>query len=169
MLQPVPEQSPSERFDAGFYRRYYRDPQTRVVTPGEMSRRANFIAAFMRHLELEVRSILDIGCGLGLLRRQLLRPNDLVICYDVLQYLDDREAGAAMRNLGQLCGGALHFGVLTREDWDRYCDKRLTDRDVHLRPSDWYRRRLAPSFLNAGSGMFVRRGTIAQLWDLDRL
>jgi predicted TPR repeat methyltransferase len=168
-----------------------------------MSRRANFIAAFMRHLELEVRSILDIGCGLGLLRRQLLRrfpgaqytglevspylcerygwelgsadtyrsrrPYDLVICYDVLQYLDDREAGAAMRNLGQLCAGALHFGALTREDWDRYCDKRLTDRDVHLRPSDWYRRRLAAAFLNAGSGMFVRRGTIAQLWDLDRI
>jgi SAM-dependent methyltransferase len=203
MLPPVPEQSPSERFDAGFYRRYYRDPQTRVVTPAEMSRRANFIAAFMRHLELEVRSILDIGCGLGLLKRQLLRrfpgaaytglevspylcerygweagsaatyrarrPYDLVICYDVLQYLDEREAGAAMRNLGQLCAAALHFGVLTREDWERYCDKRLTDREVNLRPSDWYRRRLAPAFLNAGSGMFVRRGTIAQLWDLDRI
>ncbi len=151
MLPSVPEQSPSERFDAGFYRRYYRDPQTRVVTPAEMSRRANFIAAFMRHLELEVRSILDIGCGLGLLKRQLLRrfPGatytglevspylcerygweagsaatyrarrhyDLVICYDVLQYLDEREAGAAMRNLGQLCAAALHFVVLTREDW----------------------------------------------------
>ncbi len=45
----------------------------------------------------------------------------------------------------------------------------MTDRDVNLRPSDWYRRRLAPAFLNAGSGMFVRRGTIAQLWDLDRI
>ena len=29
MLPPVPEQSPSERFDAGFYRRYYRDPNKR--------------------------------------------------------------------------------------------------------------------------------------------
>lgn len=199
----MPERSPPERFGADFYRRYYRDPLTRVVTREEMSRRADFVAAFMRHMELEVRSILDLGCGLGLMRRQLQRrlpgatytglevsaylcdrygwvqgsaasyrpaqPFDLVICHDVLQYLDDAEAEAALRNLGRLCNHAMHFSVLTREDWERHCDRRLTDRDVHLRPGDWYRSRLARRFVNAGSGMFVRRGTMAQLWDLDRI
>jgi len=31
------------------------------------------------------------------------RSFDLVICYDVLQYLTAREAAAALRNLGRLC------------------------------------------------------------------
>jgi predicted TPR repeat methyltransferase len=152
---------------------------------------------------LRVRSILDVGCGLGLMRDQLVRhfpgarytglevseylcrqhgweqgsaatydPGrsfDLVICYDVLQYLETRAAAAALRNLGRLCRGVLHFGVLTQEDWDHYCDQRNTDRNVHMRPALWYRRRLAPCFINAGSGMFVRRGAPVHLWELDQV
>ena len=92
-----------------------------------------------------------------------------MICYDVLQYLDTRPAAAALRNLARLCHGVLHFGALTQEDWDLYCDQRNTDRDVHLRPGAWYRRRLAPAFINAGSGMFVRRGAAVHLWELDQV
>lgn len=194
---------PADRFDASFYRRFYLDPRTRVVTPAEMARRADLVAAFVRHGELRVRTILDLGCGLGLMRAQLLRhfprarytgveasgylcerygwqqasaasfeakrPFDLVVCYDVLQYLSAREAAAAIRNLARLCAGVLHFGVLTREDWELYCDKRTTDRNVHIRPGNWYRRRLAPAFINAGSGMFVRRGAPVHLWELDQV
>lgn len=168
-----------------------------------MARRADLVAAFVRHAELPVRSILDIGCGLGLMRTQLLRhfpkarytglevseylcrrhgwqhgsaatfraeqPFDLVICYDVLQYLSSREAAAALRNLGVLCTGVLHFGVLTEEDWNLYCDKRRTDRSVSIRPGRWYRRRLANEFINAGSGMFVRRGAPVHLWELEQV
>jgi 2-polyprenyl-3-methyl-5-hydroxy-6-metoxy-1,4-benzoquinol methylase len=193
----------ARQFDAGFYRRFYLNPRTRVVTPAEMARRADLVAAFVRHGELPVKSILDVGCGLGLMREQLLRhfPKaryvglevseylcarhgweqgsiatfqhdrafDLVICYDVLQYLDARQAGAALRNLAQLCEGVLHFGVLTQEDWELYCDKRRTDRNVYVRPASWYRRRLARAFINAGSGMFVRRGAPMHLWELDQV
>jgi SAM-dependent methyltransferase len=192
-----------ERFGVEFYRRYYRNPKTRVVTPAEMPRRADLIAAFVRHAELPVRSMLDIGCGLGLMRAQLLRhfpkarytglevseylcrrhgwqhgsaatfraerPFDLVICYDVLQYLSSREAAAALRNLGALCAGVLHFGVLTEEDWNLYCDKRRTDRSVAIRRGRWYRSRLANEFINAGSGMFVRRGAPIHLWELEQV
>lgn len=194
---------PDELFDAGFYRRFYLDPRTRVVTPTEMARRADLVAAFVRHGELRVRSILDVGCGLGLMRKQLQRhfprarytglevsqylcdkhgwvqgsiatfdpgqSYDLVICYDVMQYLEARPAAAALRNLARLCAGVLHFGALTQEDWDLYCDKRRTDRNVHIRPAIWYRRRLARSFINAGSGMFVRRGAPIHLWELDQV
>jgi SAM-dependent methyltransferase len=198
-----PPDSTDERFDAGFYRRFYVDPKTRVVTRAEMTRRADLVAAFARHGEWPVRSILDVGCGLGLMRDALLRhfprarytglevseylcrkhgwvqasaatfrsaqPFDLVICYDVMQYLGAREAAAALRNLARLCVGLLHFGALTREDWDLYCDKRRTDRQVQIRPAHWYRKRLAVSFINAGSGMFVRRGAPIHLWELDQV
>jgi len=97
------------------------------------------------------------------------RAYDLVICYDVLQYLQARPAAAALRNLARLCTGVLHFGALTQEDWELYCDKRRTDRNVHVRPGDWYRRRLARAFINAGSGMFVRRGAPLHLWELDQV
>jgi SAM-dependent methyltransferase len=199
----VATRTAARRFDAGFYRRYYLNPRTRVVTAAGMVRRADLVAAFVRHGELTVRSILDVGCGLGLMREQLLRhfpkaryvglevseylcarhgwiegsvatfeperPFDLVICYDVLQYLDSRPAAAALRNLARLCEGVLHFGVLTQEDWELYCDKRRTDRKVHVRPATWYRRRLARAFINAGSGMFVRRGAPVHLWELDQV
>lgn len=194
---------PFRQFDAGFYRRFYLNPRSRVVTAAEMSRRADLVAAFVRHGQLPVRSILDVGCGLGLMRKQLERhfpragytglevseylcrkhgwiqasiatfdsgrPFDLVVCYDVMQYLEARPAAAALRNLARLCVGVLHFGALTQEDWDLYCDKRRTDRNVHVRPADWYRRRLARSFINAGSGMFVRRGAPIHLWELDQV
>jgi predicted TPR repeat methyltransferase len=194
---------PPEPFGEAFFRRFYLNPKTRVVTQREMVRRANLIAAFVQHGELEVRSILDVGCGLGLLRDQLLRhfpkakytglevsqylcdkhgwtqgsahtfesprPFDLVVCYDVFQYLPVRPAAAGLRNLARLSQGVLHFGALTREDWELYCDKRRTDRNVHIRPAEWYRKRLARSFINAGSGMFVRRGAPVHLWELDQV
>ena len=187
----VPRSSP-ERFDASFYRRFYLDRRTRVVTRAEMTRRADLVAAFVRHGEYRVRTILDVGCGKGFLLHDFTevsrylcerhgwqqgsaatfespRPFDLVICYDVLQYLTAREAAAALRNLGRLCAGVLHFGVLTTQDWELYCDRTNTDRDVHIRPGSWYRHRLAPAFINAGSGMFVRRGAPIHLWELDQV
>jgi predicted TPR repeat methyltransferase len=168
-----------------------------------MTRRAELIAAFARHVELPVRRILDAGCGLGLMRTTLARrfprarytglelspylcgrfgwqqgslatwtsarPFDLVVCYDVLQYLGPRDAAAAMRNLGRLCSGVLHFSALTLEDWRAYCDRRRTDRAVHLRPADWYFSRLNRAFVNAGAGMFVRRDAPLHLWALEQL
>jgi len=65
--------STSQSFDAGYYRRFYVNPRTRVTTPEESSRRAALIAAVVRQLELPVNRILDAGCGLGLMRAGLLQ------------------------------------------------------------------------------------------------
>ena len=93
---------------------------------------------------------------------------DLVICYDVLQYLADREARRAMANLARLTRRVLYFSALTQEDWAHHCDQSCTDGDVHLRPAAWYRERLERRFISLGGGMQLKRGVATQLWELER-
>jgi SAM-dependent methyltransferase len=96
-------------------------------------------------------------------------PFDLVICHDVLQYLDDdREAARALGNLGRLSRGALYFSVLTTGDWRRNADRARTDSRVRLRPAAWYKARLLRHFRPVGGGLLVRRGYEPLLWELER-
>ena len=94
-------------------------------------------------------------------------PFDLVICYDVLQYLDARAATRALANFGRLCRGVLYFSALTRFDYQHNCDRSRTDPDVHLRSARWYRERLARQFREAGLGFWLRRGAPLTLWELE--
>ena len=96
------------------------------------------------------------------------RRFDLVVCQDVLQYLDDTEAERAIDNLARHCRGALFFGALTREDWEENCDQARTDGSGYLREGAWYRRRLAPAFTCAGGGLFVARRAGVVTFELDR-
>lgn len=96
------------------------------------------------------------------------RPSDLVICYDVLQYLDDRNAGRAIANLARLTQAALYLSALTREDWRDNCDRSRTDRSVHLRSADWYRSRLRRHFRYLGFGVWLRKDVTPLLWELER-
>ena len=189
-------------FDAAYFRKFYRNTGTRVVTPAEMRTRARLIAAILGQAAIPVRSILDAGCGIGLLRKPLAkvlpraryagletseylcrrygwiqgsvsdyqptRPSDLVICYDVLQYLDDKTAARALTNLSRLTRAALYVSALTREDWRDNCDRTRTDRDVNLRPGDWYKRRLKRHFNYLGYGVWLRKDVTAILWDMER-
>src|SRR6185437_4536650 len=77
------------------------------------------------------------------------QPFDLVICYDVLQYLDSSAARSALANFARLCRGVLYFTALTRFDWEHNCDRTRTDRHVHLRSARWYRSQLRQSFNEA--------------------
>jgi SAM-dependent methyltransferase len=183
---------PSQRFGPDYFRKFYLNPATRVVTPSEMRSRANLIAATLNHLQIPIRSILDAGCGVGLLRRpfaQVLprarytglelseylcrrygwqqgsvatfiarKPFDLLVCYDVLQYLDDAQAARAIANMARL----------TREDWRENCDRSRTDRAVRLRDGAWYRRRLGRAFHYVGFGVWLRKDVAAILWDMER-
>lgn len=92
---------------------------------------------------------------------------DIVICYDVMQYLGDREAAGALRNLGRLCRGVLYFCALTRRDWTHNCDQRRTDSNVRIRDGNWYRQRLLKQFRPIGAGFWVRRGAPLVIWDLE--
>ena len=189
-------------FDSSYFRKYYFDKATRVTTAAEMRGRAQLIAAILRHAGIPVRSILDAGCGIGLLREPFAAAlprarykgleaseylcgryrwikgsvvdfaprsaSDLVVCYDVLQYLGDRDAASAIGNLAKLTRAAVYVSALTLEDWRANCDRTLTDRAVHLRPGEWYRRRLRRRFNYLGFGVWLRKDVSAILWDLER-
>jgi SAM-dependent methyltransferase len=63
----------SERFGAEYYRRFYYNRRTAVTHRAEMAARAGLIAAYVDYIGLPVRSILDAGCGIGLLQKPLAR------------------------------------------------------------------------------------------------
>jgi trans-aconitate methyltransferase len=193
---------PANIFGAAYFRKFYLNPATRVITAGEMRTRATLITAALRQAQIPVRRILDAGCGIGLMRRAFadLLPRarysgleasdylckrfgwtrgsvidfsprksfDLVICYDVLQYLTDAEAARAIANFACLTHAALYVSALTVEDWRENCDRTRTDRAVHLRPGAWYRRRLKRSFRYVGLGVWLRKDVTAILWDMER-
>jgi SAM-dependent methyltransferase len=94
-------------------------------------------------------------------------PFDLVICYDVLQYLAGADAERALENFARLCRGVLYFSALTRADFERNCDRSRTDAGVRLRSAAWYRARLRRRFREAGLGFWVRRGAPLTLWELE--
>jgi 2-polyprenyl-3-methyl-5-hydroxy-6-metoxy-1,4-benzoquinol methylase len=189
-------------FDKAYYDRFYRDPRTRAVTPAGARRQAQFIAAYLRYLDIPVERILDIGCGVGTTLRalgrafprahthgvevsdylcdrygwergsvvdyQARRPYDLVVCNDVLAYLDDRDCSQALANLASLTRGAAFLGILSREDAGQY-DPRRTDRLQYRRPAAWYRRRLRPGFVCVGGGLYLLRPLRVTVWTMDRV
>lgn len=54
------------RFDEAYYHRFYESPQTRVVSPEEHHHLAQFVFAFADYNKIEMKSVLDIGAGVGL-------------------------------------------------------------------------------------------------------
>ncbi len=191
----------TERFGRDYYQRFYRNARSSVTSQAEMTARANLIAAYVKHIDCPVGSVLDAGCGLGLMRTALLRalpgatyvgleyseylcqkygwlngsiadyrprqPFDLVVCYDVLQYLDDASAAKAMRNFANLCRGVSFFSALTRRDWRENADQRRTDPAVTMRTAEWYRTRLRRHFRQIGAGFWIRRGAPLVTWELE--
>jgi len=191
-----------EEFDKAYYDRYYRNPATRSATPLAAARQAGFISGYLRYLEVPVRRILDVGCGLGRVLTAMSDqyPNartqgvefseyicgrygwtqgsvvdyesksafDLVICNDVLAYLDDQACAQAINNLATLSRAALFLGVLTKEDWV-LCDQQRTDPDQYLRTKAWYQKRLQRHFVNVGGGLYLKKPLEFPVWTLDRL
>ena len=62
--RPAPTAT-TERFGPEYYRRFYGDERTRVSDAPTIQKLATFVAAYLRHLDVAVHSILDMGCGVG--------------------------------------------------------------------------------------------------------
>lgn len=94
---------------------------------------------------------------------------DLVVCQDVMQYMDADEVDRSFRNITRLCRGALYFDVPTSDDIaDGHLDMRKTDRKIHVRSAAWYRKRLKKDFVSAGGGVFVTARSRAIVLALER-
>jgi SAM-dependent methyltransferase len=190
-------------FDEAYYQKFYRDRRTRVADRKSCALLAGFVFSYLDYLRLPVGSVLDVGCGTGLWRREVhgrypgaryvgveaseyacakygwqrgsvidyltLEDFDLVICQGVLQYLDDGQAEAALDNLPRLATSALYLEFLTTEDWERNCNREVTDGEVHLRTVAWYRKRLRRHFRNCGGGLFLSRASPAVLYEIETL
>ena len=167
-----------KRYDERYFERFYLDPKTRVLSPAERRRRvAATLAVCERFVDRQLRSVLDVGCGLGLWGRELmrLRPRlrylgvepsaaatrravrsgldvrqgeiaeldrlvgartfDLVICADVLHYLEDAQVRVAVAGLAARTHGLVQLEVLTSaEGVEGDLD------DMKRRAPEWYRR-----------------------------
>jgi SAM-dependent methyltransferase len=72
----------------------------------------------------------------------LRRRFDLVICSDVLHYVDDSEIRAGAVEIARLAGAVAFIEVLTKED-----DIEGDLRDMKRRPAKWYRKTFADAGL----------------------
>ena len=64
---------PDEPFDADYYRRFYRDPVTRVHGPKEIARLARGVTGMVRWFGGKLGTVLDVGAGTGLWRDWMVK------------------------------------------------------------------------------------------------
>jgi SAM-dependent methyltransferase len=199
--QKPPSSSRGSTFNAAYYRRFYLTAATRAMSREQTDTRGALIASLVKQLDLPVKRILDVGCGLGWYARPLKKvfrdasyvgteiseylceqhgwvhgslvdlslkgQFDIVICADVIQYLNNKDAAKAIRNLANWCRGALYFHVPTRGDWQDNIDPSGTDSNVHLRSALWYQRELRKYFVHAGFGVHVKDDVPFAQWELE--
>ncbi len=95
------------------------------------------------------------------------RPFDVTFCHGVLQYLGDADAVHAIENIAKATRHVLYLEIPTTLDFSTVVDKTKTDLNVHQRSGDWYRKLLHPFFVQAGAGLWVRRGGKIVLYELE--
>ena len=141
------------RFDSKYYERFYENPRTRVATPDALEPRVSFVAAYLRYLDVPVRSVLDLGCGLGWWRQAALDafgPRTRYVGVEVSAHLCAElgwEEGSVVDWSGAPCDLVVCQGVLQYLD-DRSAERalanlaRVTRRALYLEAltqEDWDR------------------------------
>lgn len=55
----------ADRFDGEYYRRFYEDDDTSIISPGMRENEIGFVIAFCRHIGVQVERFADVGAGTG--------------------------------------------------------------------------------------------------------
>jgi predicted TPR repeat methyltransferase len=101
---------------------------------------------------------------------QAKTPFDLVICQGVLPYLAEADLTIALRNLAQLCNGALYLEAVAQEDWEQdVLDETKTDPRLFKHPAQVYRRGLSAGFTELGGGVWLSRKADLPLFALEHV
>lgn len=184
-----------------FYERHYGHEDTRVHGPVEIGHLSTMIVGCALWHGIEIRSVLDVGAGTGLMRDHFAKhypevsyrsleiskyaakeygheladiatfdteeTYDLVVCHDVLQYLDDDSAEIALAKLAKFSDGLLYFDAFTEKDMNGAIDHELTDKNVHVRSGDYYRNRLLNDFVFVGCGLHYTRKNWLPFFELE--
>ncbi len=79
------------QFDAEYYRRYYENRSTAVVTPAQRRAEVRFVLAFCDHIGVEIHRFADVGAGTGWWAKEFARQHPR--CRDIETY--DASADAA--------------------------------------------------------------------------
>jgi trans-aconitate methyltransferase len=90
-------------FDAAYYEKYYANKSTCVSDQRAVNKLGNFVAAYLKFLDIPVRSVLDLGCGLGHWQAVVGRH------YPKAVYLGVEYSPFLCRELGWVQGSAVDF------------------------------------------------------------
>ncbi len=176
----------TKAYDRAYFDRWYRRSASRIEGPVALRRRiALAVAMAERFLERPIRSVLDVGCGEGRWRAELLRlrpqvryqgvepsayavarfgrrrnivqggftdlaqldlagPFDLVVCADVLHYLEVDDLVRGLPALVALTGGLAYLELLTDQE-----EVEGDQRELQLRPPVFYQQLFSSAGLAA--------------------
>lgn len=87
---PSPAPAGGKSYDEAYYNKWYRDPRTRVHTPESVRRKVRMVAGVTEYfLGRPLRSVLDIGAGMGAWRAELrrLRPDIRYVGVDPSEFV----------------------------------------------------------------------------------
>jgi len=93
---------------------------------------------------------------------------DLIVCQGVLPYLDNAACKKAIANIGAMSQGFFYLEAITTRDAKEICDTDKTDTAVHMRSDAFYRKALAPHFVQLGCGLFYSRKGPHLFYDLEK-
>jgi SAM-dependent methyltransferase len=96
-----------KKYDREYYRRWYRDPGTRIASADSTARKARLaVSAAELMLGRPIRSVLDVGCGEGMWRSALrrIRPGVVYTGVDASEYVIQRFGKSRNLKLGSFGG-----------------------------------------------------------------
>jgi 2-polyprenyl-3-methyl-5-hydroxy-6-metoxy-1,4-benzoquinol methylase len=113
-------------FDRDFYERYYGRRASAVATEEDAERLARFLLSYLGYLGVRVRTVLDAGCGVGMLGRALDRLDKDIEYFgtDPSEYLCN-EYGWAQNSIAEF-KSRRRFDLIVCRDVLQY----VTDKEV---------------------------------------